>query len=75
MKKYLIAITCAFVAATLTVSAQDEKPKKKELTPEQKEAAKKKMLEKYDANKNGKLDPEEQEAAKKDGAGKKKKKA
>jgi hypothetical protein len=55
MKKLAIAIICLTCATGLTVSAA---PGKKKLTEEQK-SARKELLEKYDANKDGKLDKEE----------------
>ena len=67
MKKLLVIVLGLLVAGTLTVSAA--KGQKKELTPEQ-EKLKKEMVEKYDANKDGKVDAEE--AAKIDRADKKK---
>jgi hypothetical protein len=57
MKKALLAIVAVLCATAFTLSAADE-PKKKTWTPEQKELMKK-MVEKYDANKDGKLDKEE----------------
>ncbi|MBI5773703.1 MAG: hypothetical protein HZA89_08170 [Verrucomicrobia bacterium] len=70
MKKLLaIALGVACITA-LSVNAAE----KKEQTPEQKAEAKKKMLEKYDTNKDGKLDDAEKEAMKKDAKGKGKKK-
>ena len=58
MKK-LFAVAAGLLCATaLLVNAQDAKPPKKELTPEQ-QAVMKEMLAKYDANKNGKLDKDE----------------
>ena len=64
MKKLLQIALGILFATALTVSAADE-PKKEgkkrpELTDEQK-AVRKEMLEKYDANKDGKLDKEEKE--------------
>ena len=55
MKKLLVAIAVLVCAAFLTVSAGQGKDK---LTPEQK-ALRKEMIEKYDANKDGKLDKKE----------------
>ena len=55
MKK-IAAIAVAVLCSAVIMQAQD-KPKH-ELTPAQ-EALKKEMLEKYDANKDGKLDKEE----------------
>lgn len=57
MKKALLAIVGLFCAAAITLSAADT-PKKKTWTPEQKELMKK-MVEKYDTNKDGRLDKEE----------------
>jgi hypothetical protein len=59
MKK-LLTILALVCASTLAVNAQegDAKPKRPELTAEQK-ALRKEMIEKYDANKDGKLDKEE----------------
>jgi hypothetical protein len=70
MKKLIMA---AFAAALLTGSFVAQAAEKKELTPEQKAEAKKKMLEKYDKNGDGKLDDAEKEAMKADQAKKKKK--
>ena len=56
MKKLLVIVLGLLVAGTLTVSAA--KGQKKELTPEQ-EKLKKEMIEKYDANKDGKVDADE----------------
>ncbi len=67
MKKLLIIVLGLLVAGTVTVSAA--KGQRKQLTPEQ-EKLKKEMMEKYDANKDGKID--DQEAAKIDRADKKK---
>jgi len=67
MKKLLIVALGLLVAGTVTVSAA--KGQKKDQTPEQ-QKLKKEMVEKYDANKDGKLDKEE--AAKIDRADKKK---
>jgi hypothetical protein len=58
MKKLLVAAIGILCATAIVVQAQDAKPPKKELTPEQK-AVMKDMLAKYDANKDGKLDKEE----------------
>ena len=58
MKKILVAVMGVLCAATLVVHAQDAKPAKKKLTPEQ-ETLNKEMLAKYDANKDGKLDKDE----------------
>jgi len=61
MKK-LFAVAVGLLCATaLVVQAQDAKPPKKELTPEQ-QAVMKEMLAKYDTNKDGKLDKTEREA-------------
>jgi hypothetical protein len=54
MKKLLVAIVGCALAMTLSASAADHA----KLTDEQK-AFKKEMIEKYDANKDGKLDKEE----------------
>ena len=67
MKNILIIALGILVAGAVTVSAA--KGQKKEQTPEQ-QKLKKEMVEKYDANKDGKVD--EQEAAKIDRADKKK---
>ena len=56
MKKFTAVTLALLFAASLTVQAQ-EKPKHKP-TAEQK-AFRKEMLEKYDANKDGKLDKDE----------------
>lgn len=58
MKKLLVAAVGLLCAAAIVVQAQDAKPPKKELSPEQ-QAVMKEMLAKYDTNKNGKLDKEE----------------
>ncbi|HYG36106.1 MAG TPA: hypothetical protein VEC99_15050 [Clostridia bacterium] len=57
MKRILVALVCFACAATLTATAAEGK-KKRELTEEQK-TVRKEMMEKYDANKDGKLDKEE----------------
>ncbi len=57
MKKLLVIALGLFTAMAITVSAADP-GKKKEMTDEQKKLQKE-MLEKYDANKDGKLDKEE----------------
>ena len=67
MKKLLVIALGILVAGTVSVNAA--KGSKKSMTPEQ-ENLKKEMVEKYDANKDGKVD--EQEAAKVDRADKKK---
>jgi hypothetical protein len=67
MKKLLVIALGLLVAGTVSVNAA--KGSKKSMTPEQ-EKLKKEMVEKYDANKDGKVD--EQEAAKIDRADKKK---
>lgn len=54
MKKILVAL-CVTCALALAVHADEKKDK---ATPEQK-AERKALLEKYDANKDGKLDKEE----------------
>lgn len=56
MKKALLMIACLFCAGAITASAQTAP--KKPATSEQK-ALRKQMVEKYDANKDGKLDKEE----------------
>ncbi len=61
MKKLLLAALTLCFALSLTSFAADGDPapkKKRELTDEQK-AVQKEMLEKYDANKDGKLDKDE----------------
>ena len=58
MKKILVAVMGILCATALVVQAQDVKPAKKALTPEQ-ETLNKEMLAKYDANKDGKLDKTE----------------
>jgi hypothetical protein len=58
MKKLLVTAIGLLCATAIVVQAQDAKPPKKELTPEQK-VVMKDMLAKYDANKDGKLDKEE----------------
>ena len=62
MKKTLVIIAALACAMAINASAQDSKPqpakKKPALTEEQKKLQKE-MLEKYDANKDGKLDKEE----------------
>lgn len=55
MKKALLLIAGLFCAGAITASAQTPK---KPATSEQK-ALRKQMVEKYDANKDGKLDKEE----------------
>lgn len=50
MKKALLMIACLFCAGAITASAQ---------TAPKKQALRKQMVEKYDANKDGKLDKEE----------------
>ena len=57
MKKLLVALVGFACVAALTLNAAEGKEKKK-LTDEQK-AVQKKMLSKYDTNKDGKLDKEE----------------
>jgi len=57
MKRALITVLGLLCAASITLSAADA-PKKKELTEEQKKIQKE-MIEKYDANKDGRLDREE----------------
>jgi ABC-type transporter MlaC component len=61
MKKLLVAAIGLLCATAIVVQAQDAKPPKKELTPEQ-QVVMKEMLAKYDANKNGKLEKEERAA-------------
>ena len=60
MKKLLVIAFGLLIAGALTVSAAEGK-QKKEMTPEQ-QKLRKEMVEKYDADKDGKVD--EQEAAK-----------
>ena len=57
MKKLFVTLLGLACAAALTVNAGEGKEKHK-LTPEQK-TLKKDMLDKYDANKDGKIDKEE----------------
>jgi hypothetical protein len=57
MKKLLVAFMTAACALSITAKAADSTDKPK-LTDEQK-AAKKALVEKYDANKDGKIDKEE----------------
>ncbi|MBI3878778.1 MAG: hypothetical protein HY301_01770 [Verrucomicrobia bacterium] len=52
MKKLLLALTIAVCAFAITAGAAEKK--KKEMSPEQKA-----LVEKYDANKDGKLDADE----------------
>jgi hypothetical protein len=59
MKKLLVIAFGLLIAGALTVNAAEGG--KKEMTPEQ-QKVRKEMVEKYDANKDGKVD--EQEAAK-----------
>lgn len=54
MKKIVIIALGLLTASAITVKAADKKP----LSPEA-EKVKKELIEKYDANKNGKLDPDE----------------
>ena len=61
MKKLLVAVLGLLCATALVVQAQDTKPAKKELTPEQ-QTVMKEMLAKYDTNKDGKLDKTERAA-------------
>ncbi|HUR46955.1 MAG TPA: hypothetical protein VMZ27_13840 [Candidatus Saccharimonadales bacterium] len=56
MKKFIIMALSLCCATSITLSAAEGK--KKELTDDQKKLQKE-MLEKYDANKDGKLDKEE----------------
>ncbi|HTY87933.1 MAG TPA: hypothetical protein VMB80_10750 [Candidatus Acidoferrum sp.] len=58
MKKLFVAAIGLLCVTAIVVQAQDAKPPKKELTPEQ-QVVMKEMLAKYDANKDGKLDKEE----------------
>ena len=58
MKKLLIAAIGLLCATAIVVQAQENKPAKKEMTPEQ-QAVMKDILAKYDTNKDGKLDKEE----------------
>ena len=58
MKKSLVTLVGLLCALALTVSAAEAKKKKQPLTDDQK-ALQKEMLEKYDANKDGKLEKEE----------------
>ena len=57
MKKLLVAILGFACAVALTVNAQEAKEKHKPSAEDK--AAKKELLEKYDANKDGKIDKEE----------------
>jgi ABC-type transporter MlaC component len=61
MKKLLVAALGLLCATAIVVQAQDAKPPKKELTPEQ-QTVMKEMLAKYDTNKDGKLDKAERAA-------------
>ena len=59
MKKLLIAL-CITCALTLAVRAEEAKEgKKKDAPTAEQKAARKALLEKYDANKDGKLDKDE----------------
>ena len=58
MKRSLVTLTGLLCALALTVGAAEAKKNKKTLTDDQK-ALQKEMLDKYDANKDGKLDKEE----------------
>ncbi len=58
MKRLLIAAIGLACATAIVVQAQEGKPAKKELTPEQ-QTVMTEMLGKYDANKNGKLEKDE----------------
>jgi hypothetical protein len=60
MKKLSLLALGLLTATAITTSAAEGDKKKKELTEDQKKVQKE-ILEKYDANKNGKLDPEERE--------------
>jgi len=55
MKKLLVIAMGLLIAGALTVSAADKGKGKKEMTPEQ-QKLRKEMVEKYDANKDGKID-------------------
>lgn len=57
MKKALMTVLGLICAASISLSAADA-PKKKEMTEDQKKLWKE-MVEKYDANKDGKMDREE----------------
>jgi len=61
MKKLLVAAIGLLCATAIVVQAQDTKPAKKDLTPEQ-QAVMKEMVAKYDTNKDGKLDKTERAA-------------
>ena len=61
MKKLLVAAIGLLCATAIMVQAQDNKPPKRELTPEQ-QAVMKEMVAKYDTNKDGKLDKTERAA-------------
>ena len=61
MKKLLVAALGILCATAIVVQAQDGKPAKKELTPEQ-QTVMKEMIAKYDTNKDGKLDKNERAA-------------
>jgi hypothetical protein len=58
MKKLLVAVLGLLCATAIVVQAQDNKPHKKDMTPEQ-QAVWKEILAKYDTNQDGKLDKEE----------------
>lgn len=58
MKKIFAAALGILCATAIVAQAQDAKPAKKELTPEQ-QAVMKEMLAKYDTNKDGKLEKDE----------------
>lgn len=58
MKRFSIVLFTFLCAAAIGLCAEGGKKKGPSLTPEQKEFNKK-MVEKYDANKDGKLDKEE----------------
>ncbi len=60
MKKVLATIVCVLCATALIANAAD-KPKKHQMTDEQK-AVVKELLAKYDTNKDGKLDKSEKAA-------------
>ncbi|BDS08791.1 hypothetical protein NT6N_38310 [Oceaniferula spumae] len=68
MKMNKTIIAAASAALALSVTAYAEKPEKKARdgkgpSPEQREAMKKKMLERFDADKDGKLSDEEKKTA------------
>ncbi len=61
MKKLVVAALGLLCATAILVQAQDAKPPKKDLTPDQ-QAVMTEMLGKYDTNKDGKLDKTERAA-------------